>query len=496
MSPRFLFLAFLTALTLLRWMLIAPGDLSPEDAYLALCGFTPAIATFDGPAAAAIGVAWGTSLGGASAFGAALFWPLFAAMATLAVYALVQPLAGRPAAYSAAVLLNLLPAFNDAALAPSSALPLIMFVAAFFAAAWRALDAKTMLWWLAAGLCAGFALFFTYAAWFLLPSLGLVLLVSHRWRHELLRPGIWLSAVPPLIVLGLLLSWNAGHGWVHFIGGTLQTATTLQWQRLPAGLRDAVLGLSPLVFAALGASVYFAARKIRISPKAKFLAIPAFIASLSVLYIALQGGNAAPPGLVAAALLLPLLAWLPATAARYSLTLVFVSAALWSAAVLALRPARIPSLTPEVVREIEQLRRKESGHAAAPVFLIAEDAPLASAMALHLPDTSFALPGHPPVYLPESPYADSQYALWPRYDQFVEKPSATTEAADDPFTEQDGINPFVGRSALFVTTQTPEQLPQSITAAFAAWRLLAEITTPSGRILRVYLCSDYETLPL
>ncbi|MBE2179349.1 MAG: glycosyltransferase family 39 protein [Chthoniobacterales bacterium] len=496
MSPRMLLLTFLAAITLLRWVLIAPGDLSPEDAYAALCGFTAAVATFDGPAATSICVAWGTMLGGSSALGAALLWPLFAAFATLALYLLVKPVAGRPAAYGAAVLLNLLPAFNNAALAPSNALPLAMLSTAFLACAWRALDNDSVPWWISAGLCAGAALLFTYAAWFLLPALALVLLLSHRWRRQLLKPGFWLSIFPALGVFGLLLAWNASHGWVHFIDGTLQTATTLQWGRLPGGLLAATVGLSPLVFAALIAGLAFAASLIRIAPKAKFLTIPALVALLLTVYAVLQGRDAETPGLVAIALLLPLLAWLPPTVGRYSLTLVFVSAAIWTASMIALRPAHAPSLTPEVVREIERLRRAESAPITTPAFLIAENAPLASILALHLPNASFVLPGHPPVYVPESPYPDSQYALWPRYDQFVDAQSVPQEADDDPYTEQDGTNPFIGRSALYVTTQSPEQLPQSISAAFSSWRLLAEIVTPSGQILRIYLCSDYETLPL
>ena len=494
MSPRLLLLTFLAALTLLRWVLIAPGDLSPQDAYAALCGFTPAAATFDGPAATPICVAWGTMLGGSSALGAAL-WPLFSALATLALYLLVKPVAGRPAAYGAAVLPNPLPAFNKAALAPSDALPLAMLSAAFLACAWRAMNNDSVLWWISAGLCAGAALLFTYAAWFLLPAMALVLLLSHRWRRQFLKPGFWLSTLPVLGVFGLLVAWNVSHGWVHFIDGTLQTATTLQWQRLPGGLLAAAMGLSPLVFAALVAGLFFAACLIPVAPKAKFWS-STLVALLLAVYAVLQGRDAETPGLVATVLLLPLLAWLPPAAGRYSLTLVFVSAAIWTASMIALRPAHAPSVTPEVVREIERLRRAESGALTAPAFLIAENAPLASILALHLPDASFVLPGHPPVYVPESPYSDSQYALWPRYDQFVDARSASQEGADDPYTEQDGINPFIGRSALYVTTQTPEQLPQAISAAFASWRLLAEIVTPSGQILRVYLCSDYETLPL
>jgi hypothetical protein len=154
------------------------------------------------------------------------------------------------------------------------------------------------------------------------------------------------------------------------------------------------------------------------------------------------------------------------------------------------------SISPEVVQAIEALRREQTTDPAAPVFLIARDAALASALALHLPDTSFVAPGHPPVYVVESPYADSQYALWPRYDQFVDTPPSAADVAPDPFTEQAGANPFLWRSALYVTPQAPDQLPQAITAAFAAHRLLAEITTPAGQTLRVYLCSEYETLPL
>ena len=70
------------------------------------------------------------------------------------------------------------------------------------------------------------------------------------------------------------------------------------------------------------------------------------------------------------------------------------------------------------------------------------------------------------------------------------------EEAQDPFTEQDGTNPLLWSSALYITPQKPDNLPQAITAAFARHRLLAEITTPAGEILQVYLCSEYETLPL
>lgn len=496
MNPRLLLLLFLAAATLLRWLLAATHDLSPAEAYLALCGFTPAIAFFDGPAGTALSVAWGTSLAGAGGLGAALLWPVFAAGATVALYFLVCPLAGRPAACGTAVLLNLLPAFNNAAIHPSSAMPVTMFALIFFAAAWRAAETPAPTAWIVAGVAAAGALVFSYAGLFLFPALAPALVFTRRWRQCLLRPGFWAASLPAAAVLGLLLVWNSTHGWVHFIGGTWRTALTLQPSNLPAGLMTLFLGLSPFVPPALAAGAFFALREAGSAPKARFAAFPAVIAGLVALYWLLRGGDTSASALAAAALALPLLAWIPAELSRYSLPLVMISAALWTTATIAWHPAQPADLNPSVAREIEALRQEESRRLPSPVFLIAEDAALASALALHLPDHSFATPGHPPVYVPESPFADSQYALWPRYDQFVAAAPDTTPASDDPFTEQDGINPFLGRSALYVTTQTPDQLPQSVTAAFAAWRLLAEITTPSGRILRVYLLGDYQTLPL
>lgn len=494
MNSRILFFLFLAGVTVLRWWWLAPQDLPPACAYLALCGYSPAIAYFDGPAGTAVSVALGTRWAGAGALGASLLWPLFAVMATVALYQMVAPVAGRSTALASAVLVNLLPAFNNAAVTSTCAMPLVMFSIGFLACAWRAVNTSSLVWWLAAGLCAAGALLFDYLAWFLLPALATVLLASHRWRPQLLEPGFWVALLPSLAVLAWLLIWNSEHGWVHFIGGTWQTATTLDPRQLPHGLYSAALGASPFVLLALATASFFAWRELRHSRTAKFLAIPALFAALVAGYLTLRGEPARPAGLLAAALTIPLLAQIPV--GPRVLSALFVTAALWTAGSLALHRPPTATATAAVVREIEALRTAHSADPAAPVFLIARDAALASALALHLTDTSFVMPGHPPVYVLESPYADSQYALWPRYDQFVDAPRPTGETSPDPFTEQDGANPFLWRSALYITPQTADELPQSITAAFAAHRLLAEITTPSGQVLRVYLCSEYETLPL
>lgn len=495
MSARWLLLALLALVTVLRWLWLAPQELSPAAAYLGLCGYVPSIAYFDGPGGTAVCVASGLAWVGTGALGAALLWPVFAALATFALYHLVAPFSGPRAALAAAVLLNLLPAFNTASVTPTCAAPLAMFALLFSVCAWRGLETSSLSWWFAAGLSAAGGLLFDYLAWFLFPALLVVLLSSHRWRPSLFEPGFWLALLPQLAVSAALLAWNADHGWVHFIGGTWQTALSLDWRLVPGALLGAAVATSPFALALLGAGLWFGLRDMTRSRRATFLSVPALAGFLLLTYAALRGTPTAAPGLVAAALAIPLVASLPLPS-RWAGPL-FVATAAWTAALVgSARPAQ-PSITAAVVREIESLRSSQSTDPAAPLFLIARDAPLASALALHLADTAFVPPGHPPVYVVESPFADSQYALWPRYDQFVDTPApAAPDGASDPFTEQAGSNPFLWRSALYVTPQPPDDLPQAITAAFAGHRLLAEIATPSGQILRVYLCSEYETLPL
>lgn len=518
MNARILLACIVALLTLLRWTWNAPHEMSPEEAYLALCGRSPAPAYFEGPPGTALCVALGVAVAGPSDLGAALAWPVFAALATLALYLLVAPLRGSRAALALAVLLNLLPAFNLATLAPGAAMPVTMFALAFMACAWRALDRGAPGWWLLAGFCAAGALLFAYGSWFLVPSLALVLLASHRWRRHLVASAFWLAALPPLAVLAALFLWNARHGWVHFIGGTWQTALAIHWSHILPGLASAAFAVSPLVLVAVAAGFVSCLRDIRVAPKAKFLAVPALAALAVAGYAVLTGCPSVVAGLAASALALPLLAWLPAgisphqhrarnwqdrsaqllrdtPASPLFLPAVFLTAAFASFAAIARTAPPANPVSGAVVLEVEALRAAQS--AEQPVFLIAENAALAAALSLHLRDTASVAAGHPPVYVVESPFADSQYALWPRYDQFLDAPPASPQDDnEDPFTEQDGANPFLGRSALYITWQAVDDLPQAVTAAFAAHRLLAEITTPSGAVLRVFLCEDYQTLPL
>jgi len=488
---------FLLIATALRWFWGYGRPLSPEESYLALCGFIPSLAYFDGPGGTPLLVALGISTAGSGGFGATFFWPVFAALASIFAYLLVAALAGRREGLAVAILLNLLPVFNEEALSATCAIPLTATALGASLCAWHALEKNSAAWWTGAGLCAASGLLFTYTAWLVLPALALVLLTSHRWRRRLLGLGFWFGWIPPLGVYLLLLRWNQENGWIHFIDGTWRTARSLDFTGVPAAIFASVFALTPFAFFALLCGVFFAMSRFQVSPKIKFLALPAFVATLVAAYSALRGWPPQTPGLLAAALALPLIAWLPdrivGAPTKTVLSVLFLGSATWTALTLP-RPPSSSLVDTSAGQAVTRLRSEYSDSTAAP-FLIAENAPLAAALALVLPGPTPAAPGHPPVYTTESPAARSQFDLWPRYDQFVEA-AQTAPDGPDPFTEQQGANPFIGRNALYITTQQTDELPQAITAAFKTVQLLEEATTPAGPLLRVFLCSDYQTMPM
>jgi len=71
-------------------------------------------------------------------------------------------------------------------------------------------------WWLAAGLCAGLALFSKYSA--ALPLFGafVFLLSSGPHRSWLMRPQPFVALAIAVAVFAPVLVWNAAHGWASF----------------------------------------------------------------------------------------------------------------------------------------------------------------------------------------------------------------------------------------------------------------------------------------
>src|SRR6185437_8604894 len=120
--------------------------------------------------------------------------------------------------------------------------------------------------------------------------------------------------------------------------------------------------------------------------------------------------------------------------------------------------ARIPRRDPadrgrgwkSAAHAVEKLRTELEPQLGERLFLIADQRDRASELSFYLRDKRVEGPGHPPVYIVESQDILNQFSFWPRYDEFVPATSVPAQNEGDVYTEEAGVNPFVGRSALFV----------------------------------------------
>ena len=127
-------------------------------------------------------------------------------------------------------------------------------------------------------------------------------------------------------------------------------------------------------------------------------------------------------------------------------------------------------------------------------FLIASTPGLAALLGSKITLDYPERPSAPSVFVAESPSLNSSYALWPSYSDAV-----AAGVTDALYTEERSVSPFLGRNALYITTETKEELPQTITGAFGAVGLLKELPlTWNGRpvIIRIFQCENYRTLSL
>jgi hypothetical protein len=149
---------------------------------------------------------------------------------------------------------------------------------------------------------------------------------------------------------------------------------------------------------------------------------------------------------------------------------------------------------------LEKMRNHLETKLGEKLFLIADARDRASEISFYLRDKRVEGPGHPPVYIPESQDMVNQFSFWPRYDEFVELKPGTPRPEGETYTEENGINPFVGRDALFIRSGEKEHVPHSIRAAFQSTEPVGTIEVQRhGKVLRtwqVFLCRNYRTLPL
>jgi len=151
-------------------------------------------------------------------------------------------------------------------------------------------------------------------------------------------------------------------------------------------------------------------------------------------------------------------------------------------------------------RAVEEIRSDLEAKLQEKLFLIADARDRASEISFYLRDKRVEGPRHPPVYIPESQDLMNQFSFWPRYDEFVELKSGVPRTEGEVYTEENGVNPFVGRDALFIREGENEHVPHNIRAAFQSTEPVGTIQVSRyGKAIRtwqVFLCRNYRTLPL
>ncbi len=245
---RYLFPA-LALLTVWRLVLLPTCELSPAEAMAAEAGWswlgTAPLLTL----LAKIGMA----VSGHSEYGVRLFAPLLALATSVMVFRLARELFDEQTAAWSVVILNVIPAFNLAAihLTPASlgfagyaGLALSLSIALRRSAKWHRA-------WIGAAASMGVLVFGDGANVAALAAVVCALWITPVWRQRLAHPEFWLVVAVWLAGIISWVSWNVAHHWPGVnIAGWLP-----DWRLVPNVFRCLLLG-SPLL-------IYLAAREMR-----------------------------------------------------------------------------------------------------------------------------------------------------------------------------------------------------------------------------------------
>ncbi|PYI60362.1 MAG: hypothetical protein DMC59_03265 [Verrucomicrobia bacterium] len=516
---------FILALTAIRLSLLATTDLEFDEAHYWMWSERLAPAYFSKGPAIAFVMRASTAVFGANEFGVRFFSPILAAGTSVLLFYFARRLFNATTASWAVVALNVTPIFNIGAfLMTIDALSVFFWLATMFTF-WLALEKSPRFswYWPFTGLLIGLGFLSKYTNAFELASIVLVLALAPRLRQEFKRPGLYslialfaVCTVPPIV-------WNAQHAWITLVHlrsrGNLEHGFGFHPVEVLSFLGQHFLAYSPFLFLALAWGVIASWRRANQQFKVLFLmwfGLPVFL-----FYLLLSVNKSAAPNWDGLAFLgfglLAVYFWWERLEASVTLRLGAVVAILVGLimSVIALDTDVVRSAGYNLERPdpsdrmrgwksptsaLEEMRNDLETKLGEKLFLIADARDRASEISFYLRDKRVEGPGHPPVYIPESQDMVNQFSFWPRYDEFVEIKPGTPQPEGEVYTEENGINLFMGRDALFIRNGEKERVPHSIQAAFQSIEPVGTIEVSRyGKIIRtwqVFLCRNYRTLPL
>jgi len=516
---------FIIALTAVRLSILSTTDLEFDEAHYWMWSERLAPAYFSKGPAIAFVIRAGTAVFGSNEFGVRFFSPLFAAGTSVLLFYFARRLFNATAGLWAVIALNVTPIFNIGAFVMTiDVLSIFFWLAAMFTF-WLAVEkSPNFSWyWPLTGLLVGLGFLSKYTNALELVSIVLVLALAPRLRQEFKRPGLYslvgvfaVCTVPPIV-------WNQQHAWITLLHlrsrGSLEHGFGFHPAEVLSFLGQHFPVYSPILFLALAWGVIASWRRVNQQFKVLFLmwfGLPVFL-----FYLLLSLNKAAAPNWDGLALLgFGLLAvhfWWEKLEASVTLRLgavvaimvgLTMSVVALDTDVLCVAGYRFKRSDPSdrtrgwksATGALEKMRNDLEMKFGEKLFLIADARDRASEISFYLRDKRVEGPDHPPVYIPESQDMVNQFSFWPRYDEFVEVKPGMPRPESETYTEENGINPFVGRDALFIRSGDKEHVPHNIRAGFQSTEPVGTIEVRRyGKVLRiwqVFLCRNYRTLPL
>src|SRR6266704_3405630 len=516
---------FVIALTVIRLSMLATTDLEFDEAHYWMWSERLAPAYFSKGPGIAFAMRASTAIFGANEFGVRFFSPVLAAGTSLLLFYFARRLFSAIAGLWAVVALNVTPIFNIGAFVMTIDSLSVFFLLAAMFTCWLAVEKSPRFsWhWPLTGLLIGLGFLSKYTNAFELISILLVLTLAPRLRQEFARPGLYLllgvfalCTIPPIV-------WNAQHAWITLTHlrsrGGVEQGFGFHPGEVLSFLGEHFLAYSPFLFLALAWGVIGSWRRVNQQFKVLFLmwfGLPVFL-----FYLLLSINKSAAPNWDGLAFLgfglLAVYFWWERLEASVILRLC-ASVALLVGLVMSvialdtdlLRKAGYPLWRSDpsdrmrgwksAAGAVEKMRNDLEAQLGEKLFLIADARDRALEISFYLRDKRLEGAGHPPVYITESQDMVNQFSFWPRYYEFVERKPGAPQPEGEVYTEENGINPFAGRDALFIREGEKEHVPHNIRAAFQSTEPVGTIEVRRYRKLlrtwQVFLCRSYRTLPL